>query len=340
LGFNDTVLEVVNTIAGPFMQDPEWNHNGIYFISYIEEPTITDPAHNLVGILLLPNSTGGWEDFPYGDGVLATITFKWKRFGESDLTLYGGRISDPDQNVIIPITVSGYAEVPLATLSVVPSLTEINIIDAEFSVNVTISDLSVNYQTAGIEFRLGFNGTLLEVVDVVEGPFMQDPEWNHYGTYFFSFIEEETIVYPAHVLVGILLLPNSTGGWEDFPHGDGTLATITFRAIYQESTLTPETTPPLECNLTIFNAAISDPLKDRLPVNTEDGLYSIPPRHLADINGDGYVGIDDIIICAEAFGSSPGHSRWNPGCDLNGDDYIGIDDIVIVCQYFGYPYIP
>jgi hypothetical protein len=118
LGFNDTVLEAVGAVEGSFMSNPAWNHFGTYFIYVIEEATITDPANVLVGILLLPNGTGGWEDFPVGGGVLATITFKWKRFGESDLTLYGGRISDPDQNVIIPITVSGYAEVPLATLSV------------------------------------------------------------------------------------------------------------------------------------------------------------------------------------------------------------------------------
>ncbi len=338
LGFNDTVLEVDNVVAGPFMQDPEWNHYGIYFISIIEGPTLTDPAHVLVGILLLPNSTGGWEDFPYGDGVLATVTFKWKRFGSSDLPLFGGRISDPDQFVFQPATEDGYCEVPLATLSVEPSFVQAHMIDEVFSVNVTISGLSVNYQTAGIEFRLGFNSTLLEVVDVVEGPFMEDPEWNHYGTFFTYFVEGETILYPAHVLVGILLLPDGTGSWVDFPHGDGVLATITFRAIYQEATVDPESTPPTTCDLDLFNAAIGDPFLDRLPVNTEDGLYEILPRHLADINGDGYVGIDDIIICAEAFGSFPSHSRWNPNCDLNGDDYVGIDDVVIVCQNFGWPY--
>jgi len=59
---------------------------------------------------------------------------------------------------------------------------------------------------------------------------------------------------------------------------------------------------------------------------------------LGDINGDFYIGIEDIADIAEAFGEDPTRPRWNPDADLNGDNYIGIDDLVLVAQNFGKQY--
>lgn len=60
-----------------------------------------------------------------------------------------------------------------------------------------------------------------------------------------------------------------------------------------------------------------------------------------DLNLDIYVGIDDIVYCAEHFGGAPpplpGHERWDVRCDLNKDNYIGIDDIVNIAEDFGRP---
>jgi hypothetical protein len=54
-----------------------------------------------------------------------------------------------------------------------------------------------------------------------------------------------------------------------------------------------------------------------------------------DLNVDGVVNIVDIAITATAFGSSPGHPRWNPMTDLNDDGTVDIADISIVAQDFG-----
>ncbi len=54
-----------------------------------------------------------------------------------------------------------------------------------------------------------------------------------------------------------------------------------------------------------------------------------------DITGDGYVGIDDIVLVAEHFGQDPAHPAWNSKHDVTGDNYIGIDDIVSVAEHFG-----
>jgi hypothetical protein len=54
-----------------------------------------------------------------------------------------------------------------------------------------------------------------------------------------------------------------------------------------------------------------------------------------DINQDGIVDITDIAIVALAFGSYPGHPRWNPDADVNDDGYVDIIDMTLVAQHFG-----
>jgi parallel beta-helix repeat protein len=58
-------------------------------------------------------------------------------------------------------------------------------------------------------------------------------------------------------------------------------------------------------------------------------------RILGDVNGDGYVGIDDIFLIASHFGQERGQPGWDPIYDISSDGYIGIDDIFIAAAYFG-----
>lgn len=55
----------------------------------------------------------------------------------------------------------------------------------------------------------------------------------------------------------------------------------------------------------------------------------------SDINNDGIVNIKDIIIIAKAFGSYPGHPRWNPNADINRDEKVNIIDIGLIAKEFG-----
>jgi hypothetical protein len=56
---------------------------------------------------------------------------------------------------------------------------------------------------------------------------------------------------------------------------------------------------------------------------------------LGDLNKDGIVDITDIATAALAFGSYPGHPRWNPNADIDQDRKVDIKDIGIVAQNFG-----
>jgi parallel beta-helix repeat protein len=54
-----------------------------------------------------------------------------------------------------------------------------------------------------------------------------------------------------------------------------------------------------------------------------------------DLNLDGTVDISDAILAALAFGSYPGHPRWNGQADLNQDSVVDIFDIIILASNFG-----
>ena len=54
-----------------------------------------------------------------------------------------------------------------------------------------------------------------------------------------------------------------------------------------------------------------------------------------DLNLDGKVRIDDVLLAAEAFGTDPSHSRWTPAADVNGDNQVRVDDILTIALDFG-----
>jgi hypothetical protein len=47
------------------------------------------------------------------------------------------------------------------------------------------------------------------------------------------------------------------------------------------------------------------------------------------------VDILDIAIVAKAYGSYPGHPRWNPATDLDGSGTVDIIDIAKVAKDYG-----
>ncbi|MEM3566346.1 MAG: PKD domain-containing protein [Candidatus Bathyarchaeia archaeon] len=70
-----------------------------------------------------------------------------------------------------------------------------------------------------------------------------------------------------------------------------------------------------------------------------DGIVKI--RVLGDLDGDGVVDGKDISIISRAFGSYPGHPRWNPDADITGsqylvpDEFVDAKDLALVCRNYG-----
>lgn len=72
--------------------------------------------------------------------------------------------------------------------------------------------------------------------------------------------------------------------------------------------------------------------------NTTNNLYvdgTIIVTILGDLNGDGVVDILDIAMVARAYGSYPGHPRWNPNADLDNNSIIDILDIARTARNYG-----
>ncbi|MDH7477386.1 MAG: CARDB domain-containing protein [Candidatus Bathyarchaeota archaeon] len=56
---------------------------------------------------------------------------------------------------------------------------------------------------------------------------------------------------------------------------------------------------------------------------------------LADIDGDGKVDIQDLVLLVKAFGSDPEHPRWNQDADLNNNEKVDIIDLIIMLKNYG-----
>jgi PKD repeat protein len=54
-----------------------------------------------------------------------------------------------------------------------------------------------------------------------------------------------------------------------------------------------------------------------------------------DVNGDGKIDLKDVYRVAKAYGSFPGHPKWDPACDFNKDDKVDLKDYYPVCKHYG-----
>ncbi|MBC7194213.1 MAG: S8 family serine peptidase [Caldisericia bacterium] len=56
---------------------------------------------------------------------------------------------------------------------------------------------------------------------------------------------------------------------------------------------------------------------------------------MGDINDDGKVDSEDLIIFAQSFGTQLGDPNYNEKCDLNGDGKVDAEDLLLLAQNFG-----
>lgn len=68
--------------------------------------------------------------------------------------------------------------------------------------------------------------------------------------------------------------------------------------------------------------------------NFIDGTVKIEAL-LGDINYDGKVNVDDLILLMEAYGSTSTSYNWNPDADLNNDNIVDVLDLFLLGEDFG-----
>ncbi|MGD8544555.1 MAG: hypothetical protein PVH12_00115 [Candidatus Bathyarchaeota archaeon] len=270
---------------------------------------------------------GGTFNGVYGDTAAVTGYIVTTTPVDGDTT---AAMNDKAGKLRTPLTVF-----VLPTLAVYPSLSQFQTINKTFSVNVTINGLSEASKAVGFGFKLTFDGTMLEVVSVELGPYMEDPAWNLEGVFWIYFIEDEISdpLYGPCVSFGTMLIPNATGHYGAYLSGSGVIATVTFNIINWERGLER---PPLSCGLNLEVTQVIDEDTALIPHTVLNGLFENYPTNIGDINFDGVVDMRDVGIAALAFGSHPGHPRWNPEVDTNGDEQIDMRDIALVARNFGW----
>jgi len=137
------------------------------------------------------------------------------------------------------------------TVSVYPSTVTASA-GQNFSIDIRIANV---FDLYGWEFRLGWNSTLLDAVNVTEGTFLKQG-----GNTFFA---NKTNNTEGYVLVDCTLLGAVPG-----VSGSGTLATVEFHAEV-----------PGQSVLDLYNTILINPLEQPIPHTANDGNVTTGPSH-------------------------------------------------------------
>jgi len=252
LVYNATVIDVLGDEANVTIA-PLWGDFSVTF-TRDPDPAVLDYITIYVGN---PSSTPGGS--PPADELVATITFTVMMQSEvptvpsgyvdssplnfEDVELYD-HVGPVDTAAPSNGVVNIYAliSLPVPFFKVEPSYIELGpepSIGEEFDVNVVITGptaegLHFAWHLIGVQFRLYYDPSVIEVVSIEEGPFLKDGPWNLHGTFFIASVESDGL--GPHVMIGDMLLPNNTGYYDmtSWPNGTGTLVTIRFKALIQE----------------------------------------------------------------------------------------------------------
>jgi len=123
---------------------------------------------------------------------------------------------------------------------------------------VSVNNVPTSYQAVGFQFSLGYNSTLLQILSVVEGPWL--PPFGvapNQGTTFLNHAYGfNTTINQDYVGIGDVVEPDANGTWNpnNIPNGTGVIAIITFNATLQNTVPGPD----LTCPLTLFDTIIAN----------------------------------------------------------------------------------
>lgn len=99
----------------------------------------------------------------------------------------------------------------------------------------------------------------------------------------------------------------------------GVLGTFSFQ---------PIATAPAQSNLELFKVMLVNHDATPIPATVTSGMVYLPDCH--DINGDGIVNVQDLLLVASGYLKSNGQPGYNPAYDVNNDGVINILDLLLV----------
>jgi hypothetical protein len=221
---------------------------------------------------------------------------------------------------IIIILIGSAASAQAAQIWVEPSSIEAAN-GTDFTVNIMVdpethlTDDPINNTIYAAQYFLRFDNTLLSAIEQIQGDFLSQDG-------------ATSIAMPNNI--------NETGFTEygetrilvqNGVNDSGVLASITFHVINDQGT----------CELGLYNVILCNnrtvPISD---VVISNGSVEILSANCGNVNGDGYIDIEDVILLRNYVGY-PDFSLYGNGdvCD-NGDGLIDISDVIRLANYVGY----
>jgi hypothetical protein len=129
---------------------------------------------------------------------------------------------------------------------------------------------------------------------------------------------------------------STEGPWNG---NDGLVARITFQITAQPSQEMGQ--QDFNAQLQLVFADMRDGDSNKVPFYVTQGTLRIDsdPKLLGDINGDGKVSLQDLVLLASAYGSHFGDTNWNADADLAPPWLIiSLTDLVTAASHYGQRY--
>ena len=239
--------------------------------------------------------------------------------------------------IILPVlSVQGFtanSEVT-AKVFVAPEKTTVGV-NENFQVSIDVAMVS---KLQGFDFMLSYDTNVLDCLDVQEGDFLSAS-----GVTFVvkRDIDDDFSCCLGRVWFVVVVLET---GYSD---GNGTLATITFKAtctgetalnLYSDSPLREDAVKFTTCSsevipnvavdgyVTVVEATSHNPLPDPPPSN------SSPDPSSCDVNSDGILDMKDLTFVAVAYGTIKGQLKYNDRADVDQNEMVNIVDVVLVAK--------
>jgi hypothetical protein len=330
--YNDTLIETQEELAS----------EGSFFKSFGETYSkafiFTDGLNRKyihAFVLLLPSDTGIYSQFPEGEGTLATILFNASyrpiepATASCDLVLHDVILVDSDLNIVTPTNMSGYYRIDSLKkpkMEVSPDQYLALRKGETFEVQVNVKEVDKDWHLVGLQFKLAYNTTLVET----------KPEWSVEGHFFEAYGPTwfQPIVGNNYCMVGVLLFPDEAGEFHDpFPEGEGTVATLKFRTVYQ-----PVNSESSSCGLILEDTILVDDNSGTIPHETSGGEYMILPASStidqyrpidiqADVGTIHFSGeIADFYALVTDYGKAVDPDRIEADLYFEGAQYLSLTD--------------
>ena len=250
------------------------------------------------------------QGFPVGiavDGV-EHMLYWTTSLGNIDRSALDG--STPQENVVTGLDAPGILavqvkapkapEIPTPEIRATDALVRISpssVISPAVGEQLTVNlNITAGEAVAGYQVTVGFDATALRYVESSNGTYLPT------GAFFVPpVINRGRVELAATALAGV-------------SNGDGTLATITFEVMEVKAS-----------TLTVSEPLLADNQANTFRPRVEGGEITEPPELTADVNGDGTVNIQDLVLVASSFGKA-----GQTAADVNGDGVVNIADLVLV----------